>query len=30
MYAIVRCKNQQIMWPDTKELTVQSAAGFPP
>ena len=28
MYAIARCKNQRIMWPDTKELTVQSAAGF--
>ena len=28
MYAIVRCKNLQIMWPDTKELAVQNAAGF--
>ena len=28
MYAIVRCENLQIMWPDTKEWAVQSAAGF--
>ena len=28
MYAIVQCENLQIMWPDTKELAVQSAAGF--
>ena len=28
MYAIVQCKNLQIMWPDMKELAVQSAAGF--
>ena len=28
MYAIVRCENLQIIWPNTKELAVQSAAGF--
>ena len=28
MYAIVQCKNLQIMWPDMKELAVQSVAGF--
>ena len=28
MYAIVRCENLRVMWPDTKELAVQSAAGF--
>ena len=28
MYAIVRCEDLQITWPDTKELAVQSAAGF--
>ena len=28
MYVIVRCGNLRIMWLDTKELAVQSAAGF--
>ena len=28
MYAIVRCENLQIIWLNTKELAVQSAAGF--
>ena len=28
MYAIVRCENLQILWPNTKELAMQSAAGF--
>ena len=28
MYAIVQCENLQITWLDTKELAVQSAAGF--
>ena len=28
MYAIVRCENLQILWPNTKELAVQSAEGF--
>ena len=28
MYAIVRCKNIRITWRDTKELAVQSVAGF--
>ena len=28
MYAIVQCENLQMMWTDTKELAVQSAAGF--
>ena len=28
MYAIVRCENLQIAWPDMKEKTVQSAASF--
>ena len=28
MYAIVRCENLQIIWPNTKELAVQSAVGF--
>ena len=28
MYAIVRCEYLQIIWPETKELAVQSAAGF--
>ena len=28
MYAIVRCENLRIMWLDTKELAVQSAADF--
>ena len=28
MYAIVQCENLRIMWPDMKELAVQSAAGF--
>ena len=28
MYTIVRCENLRIMWPDTKELAVKSAAGF--
>ena len=28
MYAIVRCENLRIMWLDTKDLAVQSAAGF--
>ena len=28
MYAIVRCENLRIVWPNTKELAVQSAEGF--
>ena len=28
MYAIVRCENLRIIWPNTKELAVQSAVGF--
>ena len=28
MYTIVQCENLQIMWPDTKELAVQSVVGF--
>ena len=28
MYAIVQCKQLQISWADTKEKTVDSAAGF--
>ena len=28
MYAIVRCENLRIIWPDTKEVAVQSVVGF--
>ena len=28
MYAIVQCKELQILWPNTREKAVDSAAGF--